>query len=131
MKTTFDSTDRGGHFAIRDHDIVLGQGPLNLVKRNDGFPCFGKANNDVLTAKLVQVKGMQRLTGFDHDVIGNVDHVVDRANARGNQACLQPCRAWLYDNVFQDSGAIDHAGRSVDRNGDRICFLRFAKVDRR
>ena len=39
-----------------------------------------------------QVEGMQRLAGFQKNVVGHIDHIVDRPQPRGHQAVGQPLR---------------------------------------
>ena len=41
----------------------------------------GGANHDRGVGQGVEIEGMQRLTVFEHDEIGYVDHVVDRPQA--------------------------------------------------
>ncbi|MNC49599.1 hypothetical protein D3C75_987880 [compost metagenome] len=37
---------------------------------------------------------MQRLSVLQHDIVGNVDNVIDRTHSRSHQAVLNPERGW-------------------------------------
>ena len=50
----------------------------------------GAPNDDALAADLVIIKRVQRLTPFEHDVVGHVHDVVDRPQARRDEALAQP-----------------------------------------
>ncbi len=64
----------------------------------------------VVLADLREIKGVERLPEFEHDVVGHVHDVVDRAQPCGFQLFAQPVRAGA------DLHAPDAAGR-VERRG--------------
>ena len=51
---------------------------------------LGAADDDLAAAHGVQVKGVHRLAHFQHDIVGNIDNVVDRTNARLVQRFTHP-----------------------------------------
>ncbi len=53
----------------------------------------------------LEVEGVQRLTELVEDEVGDIHHVVDRAQPDRTKALAEPCRRWADDHPF------DHASR--------------------
>ena len=99
---------------------VRGERALLAVQRDELLAVARGAHHDVAAAvalgELAQVKGVERLTGEVHNVVGHVHDVVDRAPARGRHAPGQPLRRRA-DLDVADPRARCSAGRA--RVGDR------------
>ena len=63
---------------------------------------------------------MQRLPVFEHDVVGDIDNVIDRALPRGDEPFLQPRRRLLYFYAGNQAGAVPRAKLAV---GDFDIYL--------
>ncbi len=63
----------------------------------------GAAYGQALAGDAVEVEGVQRLGGEQHDVVGDVDDVVDRALPGGAEAGLQPRRGLAERDVLEDA----------------------------
>ena len=53
-------------------------------------PSFGEAHDDAAPGEPREVERVQRLVAFEQHVVGDVDHVADRAHARLHQALRHP-----------------------------------------
>ena len=60
------------------------------VQRGDAFAGVCRADDDLAAVELVGVEGVHGLRDFRHHEVGHVDDVVDRVQADGFQAILQP-----------------------------------------
>ena len=58
---------------------------------------------------LLDVKGMERLTVFQHYEVGEVYDVVDRSHACIHESLLQPPRRLLHNNIRYDSCHVSSA----------------------
>ncbi len=68
---------------------------------------------------------MQRLAGFEHHVVGNVDNVIDCANAAAFEPVAQPGWRWRDANFVYDSPRITRAKqRGFNRNGNPFLDIR-------
>jgi len=82
--------DGDGALCIGDDQHVRRQLPLLSVQRDNALAGARPARFDAPFGHLCRVEGVQRLAVFQHDEVGHIDHVVDRADARRHQAVLQP-----------------------------------------
>ncbi|MBA7598662.1 hypothetical protein ES703_05681 [subsurface metagenome] len=57
---------------------------------------------------------MQGLPVFQHDVVGDIDHVVYRAHAAGKQSFLHPARGLAYGYAGNQAGAVAGAQLGVN-----------------
>ncbi len=98
----------GDHSGVVGDDDVLGiEVALDTVEGGELLPCPG-APHDQLTLQGGGVEGVQRLTEFEHDVVGHVDRGRDRADTGGVQAALHPPRG---DGLRVDAGDARAANR--------------------
>ena len=77
-------------------------------------------------AEQMKIKGVQRMARFEHDVIGDIDDVVDRAQAGLFQSGTQPRRAGADLDAAQDARRVTRAKfRFLDAHGQQL-FRRLA-----
>ena len=85
---------RHGALAVGDETHAGVERAFLAVERRELLILLGGANHHATPAlalgKGVQVKGVQRLTGEHHHVVGDVDDVVVRAHAQGVEALDHP-----------------------------------------
>ena len=97
-----------GLAVVGDDGHVRREGALDAIEGLKLLAICGGADDDVAATvalgELAQVKGVQRLAGEEHDVIGHVDDVVDGAAAGGHDAAGQPL------GRRADLDVADHAG---------------------
>ena len=88
-----DPGDARGPVAVADQDGLgveaCARSPSSVVIFS---PSLGGADDELAVGHLVEVEGVQRLGGQQHHVVGDVDDVVDRPLAGGDQPRLQPER---------------------------------------
>ncbi len=66
---------------VGDHDHFFIELVGSMVDRDKLLFRAGRTHDDFISADLRKIKCVQRLTALHHDVIRNVDHIVDAANA--------------------------------------------------
>ena len=62
---------------VRNQQILGRERELGSVKQGDLLALGGTAHDNLATLKVVQVECMERLAVFQHDVVRDVDDVVD------------------------------------------------------
>ena len=111
---------------VGDNQDVWVQGALYAIQGFQRLPSFGPAYNYGLIAKPVQVEGVERLVKLQHHVVGDVDHVVDRAHPGFGETVLQPLRRIADADTPDDTGGIAggqvrvghrYGGKLVDGGG--------------
>src|SRR3990172_8128602 len=65
---------RGG-----DDQIHWIEDPVDTVQSAKRLGCDGASHDDGLGGNQVEVEGVQRLSELEHDVVGDIDDVADRA----------------------------------------------------
>ena len=88
-----DARDGDGAAFVGDDEVVGQQLVGHVVERLDLFARARAADLDDAPGEFSRVEGVERLAGFEEDVVGDVDDVVDRAMAGGGDGLLQPCGA--------------------------------------
>ena len=87
----------------------------------------------------VGVEGVQRLARQQHHVVGDVDHVADRAHSGGRQSRLEPQRRRADADVFERTqrearaqlGAVDVDADALDRFAGRVRIARPRRLGER
>ncbi len=93
LQPTHDAGHGHRPFGVADDERLSVQAALVAVQGGDeGLVASGPTDNDTAAAQGGEVKGVQRLAGFEHHVVGDVDDIVDRPHAHGAQPLLQPLR---------------------------------------
>ena len=101
---------RHGALTVGDKAHTGVERALLAVERRELLILLGGANHHATAAiafgKGVQVKGVQRLTGEHHHIVGDVDDVVVRAHAQGVKALDHPVGRRADLHVAHDAGDI-------------------------
>ena len=101
--STHDACQSAGFLAVGDDEHAVVQNMVAVVEGSKGFTLLCAADVDLCAVEAGVVKGVHRLTVFEHDVVGDVHDVVDRADTRGAQAHSHPERRG------RDFHVLDHA----------------------
>ena len=107
-------------FAIADDQVLGGQGKLLAVQRGDLLAVLGTAHNDLAAFQRVHIKGVHRLADFQHDIVGDIHHVGNAAQAAQGQLAAHPARRFT-------GGDVAHIVAQVARAQVR-CFHRNAQA---
>src|SRR5581483_870846 len=100
---------------VADEQIVGSQLSFDAVEGGEFFDCAGAPHQDFFSGQTIEIEGVQRLAGFEHDVVGRIDDRVDRANAAGFQAVAQPGRRRRHgDAVHEPRGVARAEARVLD-----------------
>ena len=101
---------RHGTLAVGDEAHAGVEHALLAVEGRELLVLLGSADHHAATAlalgKGIQVKGVQRLTGEHHHVVGDVDDVVVRAHAQGIEALDHPVGRRTDLDVAHDAGDV-------------------------
>ena len=101
---------RHGALAVGDEAHAGVEHALLAIERRKLLVLLGGANHHAAVAVALgkgrQVKGMQRLTGEHHHVVGDVDDVVVRTHAQGVEALDHPVGRRADLHVAHDAGDI-------------------------
>ena len=101
---------RHGALAVGDETHAGVERAFLAVERRELLILLGGANHHATPAlalgKGVQVKGVQRLTGEHHHVVGDVDDVVVRTHAQGVEALDHPVGRRTDLHVTHDAGDV-------------------------
>ena len=107
--TAHDAGNSGRTAAVRDADHVLIQLMHLTVQRFDAFTGSRAADDNLLILQAGIVERMHRLTVFQHDIVCNIDNVVDRTDTGSMQTLAHPCRRRVDFDVFDQTGSIARA----------------------
>ena len=80
-----------------------------FVKRCQLFAGQGAANDDLMPAHPVQVKGVHGVAGLQHHKVGDIHDVVDASHAGGMQIGAQPQRRGGDAHILDDAPGIARA----------------------
>ena len=89
-------------FAVGNHQHILAEGSVHSVKRLDGFAGNGIADDNLVVFDILDVKGVHRLSVLEHDIVCDVNDVVDWTNSAGAQTLSHPTRGRTDFNIFHD-----------------------------
>ena len=89
-----------GLFRIRNDEHILSERALHAVERGNLLAVFRTADDHAPTLEIAQVKGMHRLAVFQHDIVCDIDNVVNRAHAARAQPLAQPARGRLNAHIL-------------------------------
>ena len=118
-----------GFFCIADGEVLAGEFMIYAVECDKGC-AFGQCFYDDLFAFYhVGIEAMQRLAIGHHDVVCDVDDVVDGAESDGAQFVLQPFGAFFYLATGQCDCSIARTKVGiVNADADGKCFVVYAEV---
>ena len=128
-----DTGQRHGTLAVGDEAHAGVEHALLAVERRELLVLLGGTNHHTTVAialgKGVQVKGVQRLTGEHHHVVGDVDDVVVRAHAQGVEALDHPVWRRADLDVAHDAGNVAVAQALVGDLDRKLVVGRAAGLD--
>ena len=105
------AADDAGHadrmLGVGDHQHLAVQRAGDAVEGHQRLPRRRAAHDEPVAGDAVVIKGVHRLPEFEHDIVRDVDDVVDRPDARGFQPPLD------VGGGRPDAHALDHPGRET------------------
>ena len=115
---------------IADAEHARRQLALVAVERLNGLALARGAYDDVAAFDAAEVKSVHRLTVLEHDVVGNINDVVDRAHAAVAQSLAHPARGRRNLDVFHHARGVARAEVAVlDVNVDDLRDAAAAALD--
>ena len=125
-----DAGHRDGLFLVADAQHVRRELTRVAVERLDGFTLACGAHDDLLAADAREVERVHGLAVFEHDVVGNVNDVVDRAHAAVAQTLAHPRRGRRDLDVAHHARGVARAERRiVDADADVVVDVLAAAGD--
>ena len=118
-----DAADGHGLLAVADAEHGGRDGARVPVQGADRLALAGAADVNLPALDTAEIKGVHRLAVLEHDVVGDIDNVVDRADAGIAQPLLHPGRGGGDLHVFDHAGGVaraelrrldDHLSQRVD-----------------
>ena len=107
--STHDSGYADCFLAITDHQDLIVHLTFLSIQGYKFLACFCTAHNDLSAFDGIQIVCMHRLTIFFHNIVCDINEVVDRADSVGSQTSLHPFRRWSDLDVFDNSCSISRA----------------------
>ncbi len=113
VRAAHDARDADGLVLVADAEHVRREPALVAVERLDGLALARGAHDDVSALDAAEVKGVHRLAVFEHDVVRDIDDVVDRAHAAVAKPLAHPARGWRDLDVFHHARGVARAEAAV------------------
>ena len=133
IHTAHDTGQRHGTLAVGDEAHAGVEHALLAVESRELLVLLGGANHHATVAialgKGVEVKGVQRLAGEHHHVVGDIDDVVVRAHAQGVEALDHPVGRGTNLDVAHDAGDVAVAQALVGNLDRKLVVGRAAGLD--
>src|SRR5699024_5887260 len=107
--TAHDACHSYGAFFVGDDQHAFVKVAFHIVQGSDFLPIFGGADGDLVAVYILVVKGMHGLAVFQHDIVGNINNIVDGPNAASPQTLPHPTGRGLNFYIFDHPGDITHA----------------------
>ena len=93
---------------------------LHAVEGPDRFPGPRASHPDFGAGEPVEVERVHRVAELEHDVIGHVNHVVDRPDVGRLESRRQPARRWSDLDIHQRAHIAGAQVSVFDRHPDRV-----------
>src|SRR5438552_9182460 len=97
------AAENSGHaqrmLGVGDHERSLRKHAVDAIERPQRFPAPRLARDEHAAPQLALVVRVQGLAELEHDVVGDVDDVVDRTHAGPDEAGLHPFGRWADANA--------------------------------
>jgi len=104
--TAHDTCNTDLLFSVADHqDIVVHPAHL-AVQGLEHVSVLRAAHDDLVSLDRIEVKGVHGLAVFDHDIVGNVDQIVDGTDPAGREPSLHPPGGGADLYILADTGCI-------------------------
>ena len=94
---------------VADGEHLVAQVVVHAVQSLDGLAVAGTADNDAAVRQALVVECVHRLAVLEHNVVGNINNVVDRTNAAGVQTLTHPRRRRLDLDILDNAGGVARA----------------------
>jgi hypothetical protein len=121
VETTHHTRQGHGAFAVGDHEIVLDQCELRAVERLEGLAIPRGPDGDLAVRDHLGVEGVEGMPQLHQHVVGHVDHVVDRAQARALERADHPQRARCDPDPLDQARAVARAlAALLDRDVEHL-----------
>ena len=88
IQTAKYTADTHGFGGVTDHQVAIGKGAGNPVKRNEGSTFGLRLYNHFTAGYLCRIESVQRLTKLVKYVICNIYNIIDRAQTDNVQPVL-------------------------------------------
>ena len=97
-----DARYGAGLFGIGNDQHLRGELPHGAIQGGDGLARGGIAYHDLAVLDILEIEGVHGLAVFQHDIVGDIDDVIDGADTAGTQALLQPAGRGRYLDIADD-----------------------------
>ena len=94
---------------VADGEHLVAQVMIYAVKGLDGLTVAGAADNDAAVGQALVVESVHRLTVLEHNVVGNINDVIDWTDAAGVQTLAHPRRGRLDLDILDNAGGVARA----------------------
>ncbi|MNP22732.1 hypothetical protein D3C76_1154160 [compost metagenome] len=91
-----DAAHRQRFAVVGNHQSVGVQFGFAAVQQDQGFALFRHAHHDP-AFDTIFIERVHRLTQFQQDIVGHVNHRIDRTDAAATQLLFHPQRGWRLD----------------------------------
>jgi len=108
-----DPGERDGALGVGDHQVGRLELPLDAVQGANRLSRNGPADDDLSALQRGQVEGVQRVAEREHDVVGHVHDVGDRAHPGVEQPRLEPDRRGAERHVAEEPADVARAPHEV------------------
>ena len=100
---------------------------LCSVNGGNALAVLGIADDYFVTPDIVVVKGVHRLSRFKHNVVGNINYVINRSHTRGGNSLFHPVGGFLYAQIFNHPA--DISGAEVEVANLDAYIIRYIPAD--
>ena len=104
-----DARKRDSLFVVGDNERLCVEHVILIVERTEFLALCGAAHGDSRAVKALVVKCVHRLTVLKHDIVGDIDDIVDRTHAGRAESCSHPEGRGCDLNVFDDARGVARA----------------------
>ena len=111
--STEDTCNTHWLFLITDSEVVLTKYMLFTIQSNELLTLVLILNDDMIALNHICIKTVHRLTVSHHDIVGNVNDIIDWTQTNDIQFVLQPLRTLLYLTIRNTQTSITTASISV------------------
>ena len=94
---------------VADGEHFITQIVIHAVQSLDGLTVAGTADNNAAIGQALVVERMHRLAVLEHNIVGDINDVVDRTNAAGVQTLAHPRRRRLDLDILDNAGGVARA----------------------